>query len=309
MLHLHSKYGIKLPNMVLVGDSGGGSIVASILSVLLHPSPQFPSLSEMQIQGSPTKTEPNSGPEPVPGRLAGVLLISPLVCWATSRPSWKANAEKDAMPIDGFRRFRDAYFAGTDLTPPTLDNSDAGDGGLGSRSHHIATLRSKVHKPISSSHRSPDPNPNTNLTSTSSLDSTDPSIIGLEHGVGATRPPGSYAPKPDPDTEIERDDWWDGLDTIVKRVVITAGKDECFLDDIVAYTDQLRSAKLTQTPIQSRSQPGQSKATTPEIELVLDESFHAVLITEFNVGLPPGELAAKLSGWLNDTLNHLDTGV
>jgi hypothetical protein len=73
--------------------------------------------------------------------------------------------------------------------------------------------------------------------------------------------------------------------------MITAGEQECFRDDILTFSNQLIASRPA--------------GSTLEVDVVVDDSFHAVLISDFAFGAPPGDLAAKLSGWLVDTLKDV----
>jgi acetyl esterase/lipase len=109
----------------------------------------------------------------------------------------------------------------------------------------------------------------------------DPPIVGLDRGVGLVRPIGSFKP------QAGRDDWWDGLGAVVTRILITSGDKECFRDDIVTLVNTMKTAS-------------QDESVT--LEFIMDDSFHAVLVSDFAFGAPLSTFAAKLSGWLVDTL-------
>ena len=67
----------KVPSQVcLAGDSAGGNLVLGVLSHLLHPHPELPSL---RLQGS----------------IGGAIMISPWVSFCIDYPSMTENARKD----------------------------------------------------------------------------------------------------------------------------------------------------------------------------------------------------------------------
>lgn len=118
----------------------------------------------------------------------------------------------------------------------------------------------------------------------------DPPIRCLDRGAGATRPLDSFT------SDItDNDGWWNEVGSVVQKMMITAGEHECFRDDIIKFAANLKQANGTPNT-------EGNNGTAAEIELVIDESFHAVLVSDFAFGIPPSTLAAKLSGWLVNTL-------
>lgn len=121
---------------------------------------------------------------------------------------------------------------------------------------------------------------------------SDPPIKGLEHGVGAIRPFGSFISEDD-------DEWWDDIGSVVKKMIITAGERECFRDDIVGFAGSLQKAAGNQR-IDGKGEAirGPIQSSQMELELVMDDSFHAALLSDFAFRVPPGALAVGLSAWL-----------
>jgi hypothetical protein len=120
----------------------------------------------------------------------------------------------------------------------------------------------------------------------------DPPIKGLDHGVGVIRPIGSSI-------RGEEDRWWNDMGAVVKKMIITAGERECFRDDIVGFAKSLqRAAGNRHTRRKGSVTRNSVKNPQMESELVMDDSFHAVLLSDFAFGVPPGVLAIKLSKWL-----------
>jgi hypothetical protein len=111
---------------------------------------------------------------------------------------------------------------------------------------------------------------------------SDPPIVGLKLGVGAIRPLGSV-------TQGVEDDWWNDIGAAVSRMIITAGEYESFRDDILTCVSQIRAA-------------ANSGGNGSKVDLIVDESFHAVMVSDFSFPVPPSTLVANLSGWLVDTL-------
>jgi hypothetical protein len=121
----------------------------------------------------------------------------------------------------------------------------------------------------------------------------DPVIEDLERGAGATRPLGSFAKNVSNDGD---DGWWSEIGNVTGKVMITAGEDECFRDDILDFARRLQKVAGTQRAVNNGAIVEDTAAV--EIQLILDDSFHAVLVSDFAFGIPPGILAARLSGWL-----------
>lgn len=76
--------------VVIGGDSAGGNLALSIVSVILH---SFQGIQPLQINES----------------LAGVLLISPWISYSIESRSWTENADKDAIPAVCEVLLADAY--------------------------------------------------------------------------------------------------------------------------------------------------------------------------------------------------------
>ncbi|CAG7850450.1 SubName: Full=Related to triacylglycerol lipase 2 {ECO:0000313/EMBL:CCA72142.1} [Serendipita indica DSM 11827] len=178
---------------------------------------------------------------------AGLFLISPWTSLATTALSYTTNAKIDTISPKIIRRFRECYIAQSELLPSATVSP-----------FEIAGVTGRQYR-----------------------SSKDPPIIGLERGVGITRPIGSIQ------RDAESDDWWKDLFRVVRRVVVSVGEYECFRDDILAFGDEVR-----------RSCEGDASM---DLEIIRDESFHAVLISDFAFGAPPSTLAARLSGWLAET--------
>ncbi|KAG8865111.1 hypothetical protein FRC20_009870 [Serendipita sp. 405] len=110
----------------------------------------------------------------------------------------------------------------------------------------------------------------------------DPLVTGLKEGVGAIRPPGHSQ------QETQQEGWWANTPAAARRILITAGQHECFRDDVVETAEQLKKACQHDSPA--------------EVKLIVDESFHAVIVSDYAFGAAPGDLAAKISGWLVEVL-------
>ncbi|KIM28238.1 hypothetical protein M408DRAFT_16400 [Serendipita vermifera MAFF 305830] len=246
ILHrLSSRYGVDPSNLVLVGDSCGGSLCLSLLSQLLHPSPKLPQLPYTKGSSEP---------------FAGVLLMSPWTSLATSAPSYTSNAGSDTLPPNVIRRFRDTYL------PKSPDLSPTSTSGAYKRVDpmQVASLSGRYYDAV-----------------------PDPPIKGLTDGAGATRHMDSFDAG-----NNKNDEWWKEIGSVAKRIMITTGEYECFRDDIVTFSNDLKHANDT------------SHGKASEIELLRDESFHAVLVSDFAFGIPPCTLAAKLSGWFLSVLRN-----
>lgn len=76
--------------MVVGGDSAGGNLTLSVISVILH---SFESITPLKLDSS----------------LAGILLISPWISYSTDGRSWKENEDKDAIPAVCAVVLADAY--------------------------------------------------------------------------------------------------------------------------------------------------------------------------------------------------------
>jgi hypothetical protein len=127
----------------------------------------------------------------------------------------------------------------------------------------------------------------------------DPLIKDLERGAGATRPLDSFSIH----GGVSGDDsWWNDLGSVTRKIIITTGENECFRDDILDFATRLQKVASTQGGANGGDVLDKKPAV--EIELVLDDSFHAVLVSDFAFGIPPGTLAARLSGWLVKALRN-----
>jgi len=254
---LSAEYGIDSSNLVLAGDSCGGSICLSILSQLLHPSPNLPVLPYVKGVSKP---------------LAGVLLISPWTSLTTTAPSYAANADRDTLPPNVIRRFRDTYLPQSDEL-------------------HPASPATPVRRRIA-------PIDVASVTGPYYEATPDPHIKGLERGAGTTRPLDSFR-----DDDDDEEWWWSEMGDATQKVMITTGEEECFRDDILDFAKRLQNAVEKQRHA-GKGPPavvGDGGAAV-EIEVVRDNSFHAVLVSDFAFGAPPGALAATLSGWLVQAL-------
>jgi hypothetical protein len=127
----------------------------------------------------------------------------------------------------------------------------------------------------------------------------DPVIKDLERGAGATRPLGSFTNNVSNDGD---DGWWREIGSVTRNIMITAGEDECFRDDILDFARHLQKAAGPQRAVKNSTAVEGEDAV--DIQVVLDDSFHAVLVSDFAFGIPPGVLAARLSGWLVKALRN-----
>ena len=197
--------------------------------------------------------------------------MSPWTSFATTSESYKSNSGSDTLPPNVIRRFRDTY-----MPQSALEST------LGTGAHkrlepmEVATVTGPYYKAV-----------------------PDPVIKDLERGAGATRPLGSFAMNVGNDGD---DGWWSEIGSVTKNVMITAGEDECFRDDILAFARRLQKAAGTQRAV-NNGDPMERGAAV-DIQVVLDDSFHAVLVSDFAFGIPPGVLAARLSGWLVKALRN-----
>lgn len=235
--HLHKKYNVPSSSLVMAGDSCGGALALSILSHYLHPT-----ASTLPPLPYKLHTDPP---------LLGLLLISPWTSFSTASQSYVENAERDTLPVDIIRRFRDSYIAGSPLHPQAIIN------GI-----RVASMTGRDFKVI-----------------------PDPSFPGLQLGVGVIRPLGSVQSGREAD-----DDWWAEVGSAVNRILVTAGEYEGFRDDILACANQIKAAV--------------TKSGKGNLQLIVDESFHAVMNSDFSFPVPPTTLMAKLSGWMVDTLRR-----
>jgi acetyl esterase/lipase len=191
--------------------------------------------------------------------------MSPWTSFSTTAASYTSNAGLDALPPNVIRRFRDTYMPGSSILPSAPE--------VVAYRHidpmKIASLSGKQYEAMS-----------------------DPPIQGLEHGVGVIRPIGSFISEDD-------DEWWEDIGSVVKKMIITAGERECFRDDIVGFAESLQKAAGNQhIDGKDKIVGGSTQGSQMELELVMDDSFHAVLLSDFAFRVPPGVLAIKLSGWL-----------
>jgi len=85
-------------------------------------------------------------------------------------------------------------------------------------------------------------------------------------------------------------EWWAGLEDVVSQVMITAGARECFRDDILAFEATLRALK---------TRDGSGPAI--KVGAFLDDAVHAAVVSDFAVGIEPGEQMEEIMTWLKQT--------
>jgi acetyl esterase/lipase len=197
--------------------------------------------------------------------------MSPWTSFATTSESYKSNAGSDTLPPNVIRRFRDTYM------PQNALESTPGTG----------------------AHKRLEPMEVASVTGPYYEAVPDPVIKDLGRGAGATRPLSSFAKNVSNDDD---DGWWSEIGIVTRNVMITAGEDECFRDDILDFARRLQKAAGTQRAVKNSATVEGEAAV--DIQVVLDDSFHAVLVSDFAFGIPPGVLAARLSGWLVRTLRN-----
>ncbi|CAA7262302.1 unnamed protein product [Cyclocybe aegerita] len=76
--------GTKPEDIFLVGDSAGAALILQVVSQILHPIPDIPSVD---FQSS---------------KLGAIILISPFVTFDNNSPSWAENGRKDIFPPSFF---------------------------------------------------------------------------------------------------------------------------------------------------------------------------------------------------------------
>ncbi|KAI1130677.1 Alpha/Beta hydrolase protein [Nemania abortiva] len=89
--YLTEDLGKSYSQLIICGDSAGGSLSAAILGHLSHPHPKVPPLA-------------NNGM-----RFKGALLVSPWVGLDIAAPSFKANSRKDCLSVPGLRSWTTAF--------------------------------------------------------------------------------------------------------------------------------------------------------------------------------------------------------
>jgi acetyl esterase/lipase len=89
--YLTKEIGIKPSQIILGGDSAGGNLALAILSQILHPRNDVPSIS--------------LGNE----KFKGVVLSSPWVTFDQTAPAFKINAKKDILYGPVLKKWSDAF--------------------------------------------------------------------------------------------------------------------------------------------------------------------------------------------------------
>ncbi|KAG8818104.1 hypothetical protein FRC17_010971, partial [Serendipita sp. 399] len=144
--------------------------------------------------------------------------------------------------------------AGKDTLPPDI----------------IRRFRDAYFSNSSSTHTNrPEPFEVASLTGPQYHATRDPPIPGLKDGVGVIRP----SNHPQQRQEAEQEGWWAKTPLVVSRIVITAGQYECFRDDVLHLAEQVKAACRDDS--------------SAEVALIVDESFHAVIVSDYAFGAPP----------------------
>jgi acetyl esterase/lipase len=85
-------------DVILAGDSAGGNMCLAVLSHIMHPSPDVPTLN-------------------LKGKLKGLVLVAPWVSFSTNFASTKKNAHKDIINGSVGEKWSADYMAGKEVTP------------------------------------------------------------------------------------------------------------------------------------------------------------------------------------------------
>ncbi|KAH9905303.1 Alpha/Beta hydrolase protein [Xylariomycetidae sp. FL2044] len=130
--YLTQDLGKSYSQLIIAGDSAGGHLALSLLNHLSSPPhhPDNPALSLIPDHPNLNPNHHHHHQENKPPLLLGALLLSPMVTFAQTSPSYRANLSKDCISPAVVRRWTDALLLLPIPLPTTLtvDGRRGGDG-------------------------------------------------------------------------------------------------------------------------------------------------------------------------------------
>ncbi|PPQ66705.1 hypothetical protein CVT26_009565 [Gymnopilus dilepis] len=202
--YLHNNLGVPYEQIHIAGESAGGALTLQLLSHILHPLEDVPTLELRGANGSPSK-------------LGGALIMSPWVSITGDTGSHKENSDTDVLPAYSWK------YLGEQTLLPLSQEPDSNYG----------TIK--------------------------------PYVEALKAPEG----------------------WFNGVDGVLKRVLVTVGEKECLRDDVVEVGKKL----------------GQGNGDTFATTVVQKGGVHNDQYLDFMAGQGgAGELTAQVIHWLEEGL-------